>query len=442
MNRDILTMSQRELQRLPVLAAVLAKRMTQLDAAQSLALSARHVRRLQARLQQDGPQGLVHRARGRPSNHRITEPVRRQVLALIRERYSDFGPTLACEKLAARHQIRLSDETLRQWMRQAGLGAGRRRPRPHRQWRERSACVGQMVQLDGSHHDWLEGRGPRLVLMGYVDDATGRVFARFYPSENLAAALDSFRRYSQRYGIPQSVYLDKHTIYRSPKTPTLDDQLQGRKPQSQFERALTELGVRVIHANSPQAKGRVERLFRTCQDRLIKELRLAGISTGEAANRFLARFLPTYNRRFARAARQPGDLHRRLPGGMRLARMLCVKEPRVVANDGTIQVDGVFFQLRPPRLTSLAKRAVTVTCSPSRRLQVLYAGRAVPYRRLPSRPRPATSTPPGIVLSRVRRNPRPASDHPWRQFDYAQRLKAFKNRTVLSWRKPDISTLA
>lgn len=438
-----LIMSQQELQRLPVIEAVAAKRITQLEAAQCLGLSTRQVHRLTQAFKQAGPAGLAHRHRGRPSNHRLPARLRERTLDLIRARYPDFGPTLACEKLAARHTIHVSDETLRQWMRQAGLWAGRRRPRPHRQWRERAACLGQMVQLDGSHHDWLEGRGPRGVVMGYVDDATGRVYARFYPAEDLAAALDSFTRYCRRYGIPQCVYLDKHTIYRSPKEPTLEDQLQGREPQSQFERALSELGVQLLHANSPQAKGRVERLFGTFQDRLIKELRLAGVRTLAHANRFLARFLPVYNRRFARAARQPGNLHRPVSRGLRLDRILCVKEPRVVANDGTIQVNGAFLQLRPSPQISLAKRTVTVTFSPQRRLHVLYAGQTVSYRRLPVRPRsPAKPTSRVIVLSRVRRDPRPAPDHPWRQFDYAQRLKQLKQRTVLSWPKPDISTLA
>lgn len=450
MSQDVITMSQQELQRLPMLEAVLAKRITQREAAACLELSTRQVRRLAARVQRAGVLGLAHRARGRPSNHRLPAALQRRAVALIRERYGDFGPTLACEKLAAVHQIPLSDETVRQWMRQAGLWAGRRRPRPHRQWRERAACVGQLVQMDGSHHDWLEGRGPRGVVMGYVDDATGRVYARFYPAENLPAALDSFTRYCRHYGIPQSVYLDKHTIYRSPKAPTLEEQLHGAEPQSQFERALAELGVQVIHANSPQAKGRVERLFGTFQDRLIKELRLAGVRTLEEANRFLGHFLPVYNRRFARAARQPGNLHRPVPPGMRLDRILCVKEPRVVANDGTIQVNGHFLQLRPSPRTPLAKKRVTITRSPQGRLHVLYAGQTFPYRVLPVRPRaPAQSTPRGIVPLRVRRDPRPAPDHPWRQFEYVQRLKQFhlkpykpKKRTFLSWRKPDISTLA
>ena len=209
MNEDIVAMSQKELQRLPVLEAVLKKQITQAEASECMDLSARQVRRLQGCLEREGPGGLAHRNRGRPSNRAKPKGLRVRVLELIRQKYSDFGPTLASEKLAERDKIVLSDETVRQWMRSEGLMNGRRRPRPHRQWRERRACLGQMVQMDGSHHDWLEGRGPKLVLMGYIDDATNKTYARFYDSEDLPAALDSFKRYVRLYGIPQSVYLDK-----------------------------------------------------------------------------------------------------------------------------------------------------------------------------------------------------------------------------------------
>jgi len=422
MNEGIVTMSQKELQRLPVLEAVLKKQATQVEAADCLELSTRQVRRLQRRLKGEGAKGLVHRSRGRCSNRAKPPRIRRQVLELIREKYPDFGPTLASEKLVERHQIVLSDETLRLWMRAEGLWAGRRRPRPHRQWRERRACCGQMVQMDGSHHDWLEGRSSKLVLMGYIDDATGKAYARFYDSESLPAALDSFKRYSRLYGIPQSVYLDKHTIYRSPKEPTVEEQLQGKDPQSQFERALSELGVKVIHANSPQAKGRIERLFKTLQDRLVKEMRLAHIRTLEEANRFLRGFLARYNRRFARAPRQPGDLHRPVSSGMWLDQVLCVKEPRVVANDGTIRIHGQHLQLLPPGLRPLAKKGVTVTISPEGRMGVLYEGQKLTYRVLPEQPRPKAEPEPFEAARSFPQMARtPAVDHPWRKSMCASR---------------------
>lgn len=425
MNPDMIPMSPTELHRLPVLEAVVARQITQTEAATCLRLSTRQIRRLQQRVATAGPAGLAHRNRGRPSNRRCSEALRHRVLTLLRARYEDFGPTLAVEQLAAHHQIALSRETLRRWMRAAGLLSGRRRPRPHRQWRERRACAGQMVQMDGSHHAWLEARGPTLVLMGYVDDATGTVYARLYPAEDLPAVLDSFRRYCQRYGVPQSVYCDRYTLYKSPGKPTLEDQLANRRPQSQFERACAELGVTVIHAYSPQAKGRVERLFKTLQDRLVKTLRLAHARTVAEANTALHTFLPAYNRRFARPARQPGDLHRRVPSPV-LAQVLCRKESRVVANDGTIAFDGQHLQLRPSGRRPVAQRGVTVTVSPTAQIRVRYAGQDVPYRVLP----PAARRAVGPASLRVRRpTAHPAApEHPWKRTWSRRRLR---DRTLL-----------
>lgn len=415
MEPEIIAMSAKELQRLPVLEAVLKRQTSQVEAAACLELSTRQVRRLQGRFQAEGPKGLRHRSRGRLSNRAKPQKIRVQALALIREKYADFGPTLASEKLAQHHRLWISDETLRRWMRSEGLLAGRRRLRPHRQWRERSACRGAMVQMDGSHHDWLEGRGPRLVLMGYVDDATGKIYARFYDSEDLPAALDSFGRYGRLYGLPQSVYLDKHTIYRSPGPTSVENQLAGKVCQSQFERALSQLGVRVIHANSPQAKGRVERLFKTLQDRLVKELRLAGVRTLPEANRFLAGFLTAYNQRFTRPARQEGNLHREVSSRL-LEEALCVQEPRVVANDGTIRIHRQHLQLLPPGLRPLAKKGVIVTISPKGRMGVLYEGQKLAYRVLPEQPRRKVEPEPfKAARSFPQMAHKPARNHPWRK---------------------------
>lgn len=421
MNRGRYHMSAKELQRLPVIEAVIARQMTQLEAAECLELSTRQVRRLERRVQAEGASGLMHRSCGQPAHHRFAEGLQQRVLGLIRRKYSDFGPTLACEKLAEAEKIRLSDETLRQWMRAEGVMNGRRRSRPHRQWRQRSACLGQMVQMDGSHHRWLEGRSGEFVLMGYVDDATGRVYARFYPAEDREAAFDSFKRYCRLYGIPQSVYLDKHAIYKSPGKPTVEEELANRRPQTQFERALSELGATVIHAHSPQAKGRVERLFKTLQDRLVKEMRLAGIGSLEEANRFLRGFLARYNRRFSRAARQPGNVHRRVPAGMRLDEVLCEQEPRIVANDGTIRIHNQRLQLLPGGLRPLVRKGVVVTISPKGRLGVRYEGRLLRYKVLPA-PAPVKVQPQLESLARQMGGPgtKPVADHPWRRFQFGR----------------------
>ncbi len=318
--QEVLVMTGEESRRLYVIQQVLDHKIRQRQAAELVGRSVRQIRRLVRRIRQDGPRGMGHRLRGRRSNRRHADALKQRVLALYRAHYADFGPTLAREQLAERHRLHLGRETLRRWLGDAGLRTSPRlAPRQH-QWRERKACWGEMVQIDGSHHAWLEGRGPQLVLMGYIDDATSRVFARFYDYEGTLPALDSFARYARRYGLPQSVYVDRHTTYRALGKRTLQDELAGRaRPQSQFERALSELGVQVIPAYSPQAKGRIERLFGTFQDRLVKELRLARVTTRAAANRCLEQYLPSYNRRFRHPPQSPVNLHRPCPPAHRCA---------------------------------------------------------------------------------------------------------------------------
>lgn len=333
-------MSVKELRRVHVIRQTMEKKLTQVKAGTLLGLTPRHIRRLIERVEPAGDQGLAHRGRGKPSNRRIAARVKATGLKLYEKRYGDFGPTLAAEKLAERHGITLSDETLRRWLRARGSEPFARRRRPHRAWRERKAHVGALIQLDGSPHDWLEGRGPHGVLMASIDDANSRVFARFYEYEGTIPAMDSFQRDVRHYGIPRAVYADKHTTYQSPAPPTVEEQLAGVKPTSQFGRALGELGVEWIPAHSPQAKGRVERLFHTFQDRLIKELRLAGIATLDDANRFLEAYLPLHNPRFSVQPARAADLHRPRPASRDLDRSLCIKTARCLRKDFTIAQQG------------------------------------------------------------------------------------------------------
>jgi len=295
---DMIMARQGELKRLHVIQKVLERVIKQVEAAEILSLSGRQIRRIVKRIRREGSRGIIHRSRGRPSNRRISHKLKEKVINFYRTQYKDFGPTLASEKLLERNGIQISDETLRMWLLETGDWRKTRRHRRHRQWRERKHHCGEMVQMDGSHHDWFEGRGAWCVLMGYIDDATGRVFGRFYDYEGTIPAMDSFKRYIKKYGLPLSVYLDKYKTYKSTAKPSIQDELNDVEPLSDFERALRELGVEVKHANSPQAKGRIERLFGTLQDRLVKEMRLRGIRTLEEANAFLEEYLPIYNRRF------------------------------------------------------------------------------------------------------------------------------------------------
>jgi len=401
-------MSGKDLRRVHVLRQGVDKTLTQVEAARLLGLTERQIRRLLQRVQHAGDPGLVHRGRGKPSNRRITASVKTKVLRLYATQYGDWGPTLAAEKLAERDGITLSAETLRSWLLATGVTHFRRRKRPHRAWRARKAHVGELVQLDGSHHDWFEGRGPACVVMTYIDDASSRVFAQCYDHEGTRPAMDSFQRYVRQYGLPLALYADKHTTYQSPAEPTVEEQLAGTKPRSQFGRALDELGVELIAAHSPQAKGRVERLFKTFQDRLIKEMRLADVSTLEAANQFLKGYLPIYNQRFSVQPAQPTDLHRPRPARRELERSLCIQTTRCLRRDWTVAHHGQLYQVR----TNVRAAHVIVEERVDGTMRMTHNGRPLNYHAIPARPERVAVSPKAQV---PRRPVKPTSAHPWRK---------------------------
>lgn len=401
-------MSGKELRRVHVIRQAVVKQITQGKAGEALGLTARHIRRLIQRVRTDGDAGLTHRGRGQPSNRRRPAAQKRQVLQLYARHYGDFGPTLAAEKLAERHGIILSDETLRRWLREHGITHFMRRTRPHRAWRERKPYVGELLQLDGSHHDWFEGRGPRCVLMAYIDDASSRVYARFYDYEGTIPAMDSFGRYVTRYGVPLAVYADKHSTYQSSAPPTVEEQLAGTRPTSQFGRALGELGVALIPAHSPQAKGRIERLFHTFQDRVIKEMRLARVATVNEANQFLMDYLPRYNRRFTVTPAQATDLHRPCPGQRDLDRILCIHTSRCLRKDFTIAHHGHLYQIDD----HLRATHVRVEERLDGTMQLTHQGRPLAYHLIAARPKQA------MVVTPVRHpshRVKPTRGHPWRK---------------------------
>jgi len=343
----------------------------------------------------------------------MAEALEGRIAEIIRSRYPDFSPQLASEKLRERHRIEVSREKVRQVMMAKGLWKRRRFRKEAHFWRERKHRLGEMVQMDGSHHDWLEGRGPWMVLMGYVDDATGRFWGRFYSHEGVYPAMDSLKHYIELSGLPLAIYLDKHSTYKTTRQADTDELLKEKQQaETQFERALGELGIRVIHAHSPQAKGRVERSFRTLQDRLVKEMRLAGIKTLKEANRFLERWLPIYNRHFVREALEAGDLHRPLPKAVVLDDVLCIKGFRTVNEGYIVKWRGRTFVLEKPSLT-LRRQKLVVLERFDRRLALRFKGRDVAYREVLEPPRRA----PKPVVVKIRRKPpkyNPPASHPWR----------------------------
>jgi hypothetical protein len=345
-NGDILVMRQKELKRLELVKKAIGKGITQLEVSKFLGISQRQVRRIVRRVKSEGERGVLHKSRGRSNCRRFEEGFKAKVLGAYVRRYKGFGSSLACEKLAKHEGIVINRETLRQWLLENNYLVRRRLRRKHRQWRERKNYYGQMVQMDGSHHDWLEGRGPRLVLMGYIDDATSRAFGRFYEYEGTIPALDSFKRYCLKYGIPQSVYLDKHTTYKSTQQEQLRLSILGQGDGlSEFERALKVLDVQVIHANSPQAKGRIERLFRTLQDRLVKELYLANACNIKEANDVLGGYLVEHNERYVQAPAKAANVHRRAGTSRDLDDILCIKTQRLVRNDFTVMHNNRLYQV-------------------------------------------------------------------------------------------------
>lgn len=427
---ETLKMSAKERGRVGVMTQV-KKGLRLVEAARLMRVSYRQAKRIWRRYQQAGDRGLVHGHRGRVSNRKRPEEEHQRIVERYLERYQGFGPTLAAEHLAADDHLVVDHETLRRWLLAEGAWQPRKTRSRHRSWRERKACRGEMVQMDGSEHDWFEGRAERAVLMVMIDDATNRTLARFYPAETTAAAFDVFGQYVRRYGLPGSLYVDQDSIYKNTRQARVDEELREEGAVTQFKRAMKTLGVEVILAYSPQAKGRVERRNQVFQDRLVKEMRLRKVASLEEANRYLVEeFLPEMNRRFVVRPREAQDVHRALPKGMKLAEVLCWEEPRVVQSDWTLRWRNQWFQVDARHAGwSLPRKTVVVRQRLNGQVQVLWRNRPLQYHVLPERPQPKGDSAP----ARWRRSTAhtPAADHPWKQTfkTYAKRSRRAASAT-------------
>jgi len=345
--RDVFIMSRKEIKRLQVIRKVIDKQIKQREAAEYFGISSRQVRRIVKRVLKDGEEGVVHKLRGKEGNRKIGSGFKQKVLELYKKNYWDFGPVLASEKLIERDGIKVNDETLRLWLIKEGLWQLNKQKKPKdRTRRERREHFGQMTQMDGSHHDWLEGRGPKLVLMGYIDDATNRFHGQFYDYEGTMPAMGGLKGYIKRYGLPGSIYLDKHSTYKNNQKQRYTDwPFRDEEELTQFSRACKQLGVELIFAHSPQAKGRIERVFKTLQDRLVKELRLGQINTLQDANRLLKAYLPIFNKKFEVSARGSGDFHRDVDQRLNLDDILSVQTECFLRNDRTLVKDKQWYQI-------------------------------------------------------------------------------------------------
>jgi transposase len=409
-----------------VLARVRSKQLRVVDAGRLMRVSYRQAKRLWKRYREEGAAGLKHRSAGRPSNRAHEARFRRGVLRLVREKYGGpvgerFGPTLAAEHLASEDGLQVDAETLRRWMLAEGLWSRERKRRRHRRRRERKEHFGELVQMDGSFHAWLEERGPEGCLIDLVDDATNTTWAQLGEQETIWAVADGLRAWIERYGVPLALYVDWKNLYQRLATPK--ERLRGEEPITQFGRMCAKLGIEVIAANSPQAKGRVERVHGTHQDRLVKKLRRKQISSHEAANVYLERdYLPEHNRRFARAAAKPEDYHRRAPGAAQLDRIFRLESERTVSEDWVVRYENRFFQLqRQSAHYAPAKGKVLVCEGQHGSMAIEYRGRALPWQEIPAPTRPhvlaaePTSERKGVPVSTAKRKWVAPADHPWRE---------------------------
>lgn len=418
----LLTMDEHD--RLKVISNVLEGKLLQRQAADQLDLSRRQVIRICKSVRAKGRGAIVHGLRGKPSNHRLEPAILNRAVGLVAAHYPDFGPSFANEKLLERHQITVGTTTLRKGMIAAGIWRAKR-PKPfHRAWRPRKACLGEMVQVDGSEHDWFEGRGPRCTLIAFIDDATSNVaLARFGEAEDTLTLMRLTWGYLRRYGRPRNFYVDKDSIYKVNRQASLDEDVRDEQPITQFTRAMGELGITVICANSPQAKGRVERLFKTLQDRLVKDLRLAGVSSIQAANQFLDDgYLDEHNARFAEEPANKTDAHRKLLATHGLDEVLSLRTERTLFNDFTLQYQKRFLQVlayQPVRVAPKDKIKVEIRLDGSTHLR--FKDTYLNFKSIPKRPYRAylhaqPSRGKQYDDPRIKGiGSRPGKDHPWRR---------------------------
>jgi transposase len=415
-------MSTKELRRVEILGRVKAKTLRLTDAATLLGLSYRQAKRVWRRFRRHGAPGVRHRSAGRPSNRQVASATRRRALALIRAKYSGsvatrFGPTLAAEHLASEDGLQVDHETLRRWMVEAGLWRRMRRARPHRQRRERKAHFGELVQLDGSFHAWYEDRGPQRCLLSMVDDATSTTLGVIGGEESIWAAVGVLRRWIEQYGVPLALYTDWKNVYV--RAATEAELATGAVPLTQFGRMCAALGIRILAASSPQAKGRIERNHGTHQDRLVKKLRRLDLADDTPVNAYLtASYWPAHNARFTQAPAAPEDFHRRGPSARELDRIFHLEQSRVVGADWVVRYQNRLLQLQRQSGQAPARSTVTVREAQDGQLSIEYRGHAVRWQEITATvaprghagaPRP---TPPPPAAPRPRR---PSAAHPWRQ---------------------------
>ena len=417
MEQQIIAMTPKELARYEIMQRLLGKEINGTQAAEQMRLSVRQVKNIKAKVQREGPKGIVHKSRGRPSNRKLPDDKIKTIATIIQNKYPDFSPTFAAEKLWENHQITVNRETLRLLMIKKGLWQvkARKKNKEYRSWRARKERFGQMEQFDGSYHLWFEERGPECCLLASIDDATSRLTKlKFVQHEKTKEVFSFWKEYSLKYGKPLSIYLDRHSTYKQNQPTCFDDPAN----LTQFKRAMEQdLQIEIIHAYSPQAKGRIEKLFQTLQDRLVKELRLAGISEMKKANEFVEKvFLPQFNQKFSVVPQKKGNSHRILAQFEKdnLDKIFSIKSQRFVNNDFTVKFKGQWLQLNQQQpLLVRQKEKVEIEERIDGTLFIALRNKYLNYALLPARPIKVKMK--VVALATSKPAWKPPANHPWRQ---------------------------
>jgi len=420
------TMSVKEADRIAIMDKLIEKRIKQKHAALQLNLSTRQIRRVMKIYKEEGKFGLIHKNRGRQGNRGITGAIKEEIISLISRKYPDFGPTLACEKLSALHGISYSDETIRKIMTEGNLWkAKNKRVKDIHPYRERRACLGELIQLDGSPHLWFEDRGPSCTLLAFIDDATSRIMdGMFVDYEGTFTLFEATEHYLSTHGKPLSFYVDKHSTFKINRQADVEEDLKDTQAQSQFSRAMNELSIEVIFSNSPEAKGRVEKLFQTLQDRLVKEMRLKVIKSKEEGTRFFREvYIPFHNSKFAVVPAEKANLHKPLLATDDLSRIFTIRSKRMVTKDLVVRYKNTRYQPLPASGSRYTLRHAAVIVEENRKgkISFIYKDKTIAHKIAVKEIKQAK--PVQVASSKDYKENRitiPDSDHPWRQMGRAQ----------------------
>jgi transposase len=408
--------TMKELKRYKIIEDLIAKAITQKQASEILGLTARQIRNIKNRVIKEGAEGIIHKTRGKLSNNRISEEIKICIINLSKTKYEGFNPTFLTEKLTENENLNYSKETIRKLLTEAGIWVPKKAKEKHRSRRDRRKNKGELIQLDGSIHDWFS-TGEKCWLINFVDDATGDSFGKYTKAESTIAVMKSMKEYIEKFGCPIAIYVDKDSIYKTTRAQTIAEQLEDEKILTQFTRVMNELGIEVICANSPQAKGRVERSFKTHQDRLVKENKLQGITTIEEGNKFLPQYFKQHNKKFSVKPQNEEDMHIKIPKHINLNKIFCIQSERSIAKDFTVRYKGKIFQILDIQKENvLTRNKVIIEKRLDESIHVKYKDIYLRYENITDK-QPEKQNKEIKIMTRKEVTNIPSLGHPWRTWN-------------------------